>query len=726
MKPFRYLAAAALLTFAACGGGGGDGGSSATPTRSDPLATSTITPTPDPNATPTPTPPIIAGSALFVRASTGDDANDGRDPGQAFKTIGAAVAALPSLSSGRTIVVGPGTYSERLDDLPGGDEGRPVVLFADPTGASTQEGPGGVVLLGSGSGSMIKISERQFVEIDGFIIRGASGGNNAGIDIRSSSNITVRNCEISDGSSQADGVAILNSSDVLIVNNLIFDNGRRGVRIAGSGAGSRGVRLINNTIANNDGQGAVVGTSNTASEASLLFNILQNNISNQGLQIVVTDPSLDLFASDTNLVFPARYSPPEIQQEFDIASDALFVDDVGGVFLLSSVNAGQSSNSPAIDAGFADAFPEDLLDELTGIRGRTTTASGEPDTGELDLGYHSPAGGAGPIPVARTFYVRESGDDDRSSGRSPDDAFRNIRTALGIADAGDTVIVGPGAYDGRLLVQTVASEDAPLTVFADPTGVLTDDAPGAVAVDAAGRGVGFRVIGSSWVVIDGFTVLGAADSAIEIRSSSSHVTVRNCFIDGLGSILDGVGDGITVDDSDDVTLVNNAVSFNDGNGIQVRRSDRARIINNTVAENGVRGIRVGSGTLAAADAVLQNNIINFNGQFAIEFNAASAETATLAYNLVFPGEYRPPSTVDLPRPSDIIEDAGFVGFANFLLASDSPARNAADPGTDSAIVEDLATRTTSENETPDSDRLDIGYHFPILPPDPTPTPGRGR
>ena len=715
MKILRLLTALTLLFTVACGGGGGDddGDSPATPTRTGTLPTATITPTPDPDASPTPTVPPVSGSVLFVRAQAGDDNNDGRSPAEAFRTITAALEALPGLRSGRTVIVGPGTYNERLDEIPSGSEELPVVLLADPTGNATQERAGAVILRASGSGSMIRLSDRQFVEIDGFVVRGARGGNNAGVDIRTSSNIIVRNCEISDGTEEADGVAVISSSDVLLINNLIYSNGRRGVRVAGGGAGSRGVRLINNTIADNDGQGIVIGTSNAGSEVALFYNIIQDN--QAAPDILVTEPSVALFSSDTNLVFPGRYEPSGLPQEFDVSVDAQFLDPQGGIYLLSP-------GSPAIDGGFQDTFPEDLLDELTAIKSRTTSQSGADDEDELDLGYHALSTDGGPIPVARTFYVRETGDDARSSGRSPDDAFRSIGRAVSQARGGDTVLVGPGTYGGRILVSVVALEGSPLRIIADPTGVATEDSPGIVAIDADRLNAGFQFTGAANAILDGFSIFGARSAGVEVRSNSTNIVVRNCYIDGFGELLDGSGNGISVDDSSDISLINNAVSFNDGSGIQVRRSTGTRIINNTVAENGIRGIRIGSGSVAAENTFIQNNIVNFSGSISIDLNVESAETATLSHNLVFPAEYRPLSTSQLARPTDIDADPLFVGFADFRLDGGSPARDAADPATDTEIRDDLSMRTTEQDEDPDDDELDIGYHYPILPPAPTPTP----
>lgn len=701
MKRNALVASFLLLVLIGCGSSGGGGGNGGGGNGSP-------TPTPDPNA---PTPPIQVGTALYVRDVIGNDDNDGRSPSTAFSTIQRGLAMLPGLSGGRTLIVGPGTYNGRLENIPSGTEQMPVILFADPTGVLTQDRPGPISLTSTGSGSSISISSRQYVIIDGLQIRGASGNNNAGIDVRNSSHITVRNSEVTGTISQADGIAVLNSSDVVLVNNLIHSNARRGVRVAGGGTGSRAVRLINNTIARNGGQGVVVGAGDAGSEALLLFNIIQDNT---GANIFVTDLSLGLVEIDTNLVFPPRYDPSDVAREFSIEENALFVDATGGDFLLADEEAGQLATSPAIDAGLADIFPADLLGELAALRTRTTSTSGLPDDGELDLGYHAPTAEGGSSPLLRTFYVRANGDDSRTTGRSPTDAFRTIRRALSMARGGDTIVVGPGDFDSRILVSITSTETDPLLILADPSGSMTDDAPGPVIVGASGTGTGFRVSGAAYVTIDGFSIAEARDAGVEIRANSNHITVRNCFIDGFGDLVSARGDGIRVDDSNNVSLVNNLIIFNDATGIQVRRSSNTRVINNTVAENGVRGIRIGSGSGAATNTLVQNNIVYFSGEVSIEVNTPSTATTTLSHNVVFPTAYRPPATAQLPRPTDIGADPRFVDSADFRLAAGSPARDAADPATDAAIRADLATRTTSENNAPDSGRLDIGYHYPIV------------
>src|SRR3989337_1774877 len=88
---------------AACGGGGGGGAASQ----------------PD---------------VVYVRASVGDDNNDGASPTKAFRTIG---AALGRLTDGDTVIVGPGTYGGRIVDPRSGTSLQPITFRADPAGEST-------------------------------------------------------------------------------------------------------------------------------------------------------------------------------------------------------------------------------------------------------------------------------------------------------------------------------------------------------------------------------------------------------------------------------------------------------------------------------------------------------------------------------------------------------------------------------------------------------------
>ena len=225
------------LTLAACGGGGGGGGGNGNGTNT-------------PGPTPTVGPPV-SGSALFVRTN-GNDGSDGLSPATAKRTIDGALLALPALRMSKTVIVGPGSYTATLEDLPDGTRAQPVVLFADPSGESTSDAPGEVRLAGPTlDQSTVRLREAQWVTIDGFTIRGPSGANLSAVEIRNSADIILRNCEIFGGTDSADGVSLRDSNRVLLFNNLIIDNARRGVLVAGNGSGSSDITVVNNTIADN-------------------------------------------------------------------------------------------------------------------------------------------------------------------------------------------------------------------------------------------------------------------------------------------------------------------------------------------------------------------------------------------------------------------------------------------------------------------------------------------
>ena len=355
------------------------------------------------------------------------------------------------------------------------------------------------------------------------------------------------------------------------------------------------------------------------------------------------------------------------------------------------------------------ATPDDLAIEFNGLAERTTSTTGEPDNDSFDLGYHYRAVSTGTGPVENVYYVRIAGNDERGSGRSPADAFRSIRRALDVVTPGDTIIVGPGNYGGQITFPTSGTPEEPIRLAADPTGALTGDVAGPVVISAGL--VGFQLTQASYIVVDGFEIVGAQETGIRVRNGSNNITVRNCVVrDGR--------DGIRVEDSDDIVLFNNLIVFNGQRGIVVERSAAVSAVNNTIAENSDRGIQIGTGILEAPLALLQNNIVQDNGRTNVEFNDISAETGVLAYNLVFPGDYRPDVEELLPRPSDISEDVLFVQplADDFHLRDDSPAIDAGDPATIRAYLDELGKRTTRSDGLTDAAPADLGYHYPILPP----------
>lgn len=330
-------------------------------------------------------------------------------------------------------------------------------------------------------------------------------------------------------------------------------------------------------------------------------------------------------------------------------------------------------------------------------------------------------GGGGSRPDV--LYVRAAAGSDANTGASTDDAFASIARAAGLATDGDMIIVGPGTYGLVDIDRLVGTSRQPVVFLADESGAMTGDAAGPVVVDAAQNSFGFRLSRSTYITIDGFEFVNATGSngaGVHIRSNSDNVIVRNC-------VVRDNRDGIRVQASDDVLLFDNLIVQNTNRGLRIADgSDRIRVINNTIADNRNQGIVLGDEGQASTDAFIRNNVIQENRNRNIFVATGVVPPSSLDgysadYNLVFSNQfdgdqtdgYRPITIIGV---NDIMEDAEFVGADDYHLQQDaSPALDASDPDTDREFTDALGARSTSVDGVPDQVRIDLGYHFPILP-----------
>lgn len=284
-------------------------------------------------------------------------------------------------------------------------------------------------------------------------------------------------------------------------------------------------------------------------------------------------------------------------------------------------------------------------------------------------------------PAAATdFYVR-SGGTDGANGRSPATAFATIRKAAdSVLNPGDRVIVGPGTYaEGDLAPANNGIANRPIVFLADTSGSLTGDVAGPVRLQPpANRSTGFLLLAKRGITIDGFTISGASDACIQVRSSadgsaaSAAIVVRNVHVSGcskrgiditaVGSVLvedstatentsgisvqgpggvnpnpladlgfptltlrrnqvfDNQGPGIVVERSVGGSIRDNQVLDNLLNGILVRDSQAVLVDGNEVRRNGDGGIRVDVGTnvdSGARDAQVRDNVVIGNAKIGI-------------------------------------------------------------------------------------------------------------
>lgn len=214
-----------------------------------------------------------AQAQTILHVNNSDPTCAGQSP--CFATIQAAIdAALPR----DTIRIQAGTYPEQLqvekNDFVGATENDRIVIEADPGAA-----PGAVVLSGSGSSSCtnnyaIRFKQSRYVTVRELTITGHGaeaitlmGGNNQNQDIHIELNRIFGN-----GSGSCDGGITIKRGNprTLIVNNLIYANGRNAISFSDADGGPH--YIINNTIIGNQWNGIDVARSHIVTLANNIVN----------------------------------------------------------------------------------------------------------------------------------------------------------------------------------------------------------------------------------------------------------------------------------------------------------------------------------------------------------------------------------------------------------------------------------------------------------------------
>jgi parallel beta-helix repeat protein len=260
--------------------------------------------------------------------------------------------------------------------------------------------------------------------------------------------------------------------------------------------------------------------------------------------------------------------------------------------------------------------------------------------------------GAAETSDAAVFFVREVGDDG-ADGLTPETAFRTIgRGARAVANHGDRVVVGQGVYlEGNITPARSGIAGRPISIVADREGIETGDPPGEVLVlPGAEHTAAFRLMGQRHIVIEGFTVAGAFDAAVQVRPSpaagpdrpergqnSSHVTIRNL------DIRDGAKRGIDIAASGPVHVEGNRILNHGSTGLAIEAcvepSQRCRgepgervepvVSNNVIGMSAAHGIWIQH----ASGPLVQNNVVFSNGGTGILVR--DAPDPQLVNNLVY-------------------------------------------------------------------------------------------
>ncbi|MBU1626610.1 DUF1565 domain-containing protein [bacterium] len=212
-----------------------------------------------------------------------------------------------------------------------------------------------------------------------------------------SSNPHITDCVIGSNFATQDGGGIycINSSSPKIINCKIFDNNATynggGIHCQiDSSAAIMNCEIVSNytSLTTGDGGGIYIWTSNPViSNCTIAKNEagIGGGISSysSGTQI---KNSILWFNLGGSISGDASITYTDIEGVYsgyrNIDSNPFFVEGIGDAYFLSHIEAGQSVDSPCIDAG-SDTAENLNLDNLT------TRTDGIPDKGIVDLGYHN-------------------------------------------------------------------------------------------------------------------------------------------------------------------------------------------------------------------------------------------------------------------------------------------------------------------------------------------------
>ena len=375
------------------------------------------------------------------------------------------------------------------------------------------------------------------------------------------------------------------------------------------------------------------------------------------------------------------------------------------------------------------------------------------DGGDLDYGYHYPAGYTLTAP---DLYVDASSPDDDGTGAAGS-PFKTLTNAFANAQAGTRIHVAPGTYNA-------ANGDVfPLSMELESMQLLGDD-PATTILDA-GNVVGKRVLtvqgAGSGGLIAGLTFTGGNSGTAKgggIYVDFSGLTVSNCVVrNNTANETNNRGAGIYVNRSNgeliSCTVQSNVLSGNHpyGGGISVESSTldmRDCVISENSVSRGGGGIyHAGHGTLLnclvvsnqCADAAkgdglhmsgaavsLVNCSVVDNGGIGLYGDAAltncifwgngddlsSVDTAAVAFCCIEDGDA---DGVNGNFSTDPLFVGGYYLSHAAIEGSDSPCVNAGTNVTATAPFfvwpPEYTTRTDGGPEAAGSD-VDVGYHYP--------------
>ncbi|MBK9288906.1 MAG: right-handed parallel beta-helix repeat-containing protein [Flavobacteriales bacterium] len=255
---------------------------------------------------------------------------------------------------------------------------------------------------------------------------------------------------------------------------------------------------------------------------------------------------------------------------------------------------------------------------------------------------------------AATYHVAVSGS-NAANGLTLSTAWATVQHAADMAIAGDSVLVHPGSYAGFAAMDNSGTANAPI-VLMSTGGVVNITSP-----CSYNNLDGINVEDVSWVVIEGFTVVGMPRTGIR-TALTDHITLRGntCADNGKWGILTGFAEHIIIEhnacsgsldehgiyfsnSADDPIIRFNHCFDNNANGIHMNGDvslggdgviSNAQVYGNTIHGNGTAG---GSGINCdgVVNSVIYNNLLFDNHASGIslyQIDAGAPSTGNRVYN----------------------------------------------------------------------------------------------
>lgn len=602
-------------------------------------------------------------------------------------------AAVNDVTWGGTVLVAPGTYSERVTiggkpvsivsdsgaattiiSYPGFESAPELPQVPDTSGSAERGGQLRAIAEAASAGPMISIASNMGVVISGFTVDG--GNSTQGINCLNSE-ITVSNCILQNCVGPYDGGAMwIQGSHATITGNTIRNNytpiSGAGVFVR-LGTGHKSVLIDGNEFYGNVGGNGPAISLIEGDSAIITHNVVHGNtaIPSSGRRGGIYVRGTDIFVRNNTLAGNTVGLTLLMSNRIDVRNNIMVQNLEYGYQQLN----GESPQNTNVTADYNDVW-QNLIGNYFMTSASTNDLSADPmflggyqladsspciDAGDPDPTYNDPdlsrndigaiPGAHGPQVVADTLYVPT----DRPT----------IQEAVNDIGNGGYVIVMPGTYGGGI---SVAGKSVHL--------LASDTSHSAIITGTGINLVTFTGIEASSSTFEGFRLTGGM---IGIWCQNSGPTIRKNILEGQQISNWG------------------AISLG-GNGYATVGTSPAIIINNTIVNCNNGGIS----TFSDAAPVIKNNIIAFNGHYGIhrEGGMAGVVQPVLSYNDVYANPV-PYQEIADPGIGTLAVDPLLDNTSRGLIAN-SPCIDAGDPAT---IYND-----------PDGSRNDMGAVPSGLPP----------